>query len=336
MLDRAGFEKLESLSREVDGPDLRDIAGAVLSGELSVDVSLPRRALRRLGNELRRGLLDALSALAAPVLATLALQMLLDRTDGALRLLCRLACACALAQRSVEAIRCAAAAMSASSKVADAASPVIAAVLAMTGAGASSALMSPTASLVVSFIEDALLRWGIPLCAVAAVVATCGSLSDRFRLDRLFALLCRTAVWGVRGLIAAFVALLALEGRLAAAQDTASAHAVGQALRGIIPLIGRSVSDSTGMLMETAAKVRSAAGVTGVILALGVCARPALRLAAHMLSLRLAAAILEPVADRGITRIAAGFADIARTLLAMCVGSALLTALLAGVCLGVA
>ena len=53
-----------------------------------------------------------------------------------------------------------------------------------------------------------------------------------------------------------------------------------------------------------------------------------------MLSLKLASALLEPVADPAITRIAGCYGEIDRVLMALYAGSVLLTALLAGAGLG--
>lgn len=334
MLEHVGLAQLEALSRETGGPDVRAIAGAVLSGELPIDANTPGRIVERLARELQRGFMKALRLLALPVLVSMLLGMLLDGEGGALRLVCRMACASGLARSCSGALGVASAAMGTSVRIADACSPVLAAALTLTGSGASAAVLSPSAALCVSLIENAFSRVGLRLCALAALVACGGNLSDRFRLDRLFALTCQAAVWGVRLTLIGFVALLTIQGRLAATRDAASANAVGQALRNMVPIIGRSVSDSTGALMESAVSVRSAVGVTGMALAVAVCAAPALRLTVYMLSLRLTAAVIEPVADPGICRIAAGFAAIARVLLALCVGSALMTALLAGSCLG--
>ena len=78
----------------------------------------------------------------------------------------------------------------------------------------------------------------------------------------------------------------------------------------------------------------NAVGATGVVIALGTAVKPALCLAAHMLSLKLASAIIEPVADPGIVRITACYGEIGRLLLALYAGSVLLVVLLAGAGLG--
>ena len=53
-----------------------------------------------------------------------------------------------------------------------------------------------------------------------------------------------------------------------------------------------------------------------------------------MLSLKIASAVMEPVAEPGVTAMVAGFGQISRILLALCASSVVLVAVLCGTCLG--
>ena len=330
LLEQAGFSRLAALSGELGGPDAKSIARSALSGELIIADSLPSDILKQLGGEVKRALTSALSALAAPVIVTLALRMIMGEDAGALTLLCRLGCVYSLGRQCAWAIGIAESGMGDAARIADIAAPVVAAALSLTGRAASAAALTPLAAICVDAIQNALIAWGLPLCGVAAVVAAGGSLSDHFRMDRLFKLVCGTVTWGAGLLIAAFVGMMTLEGRLAASRDGVSTQALRQALRGLIPYIGGSVSDSSGALLESALSVRNAVGVTGLMIALYAAVKPALSLSAHMLSLKLASALIEPVADPGVVRVTACYGEISRALLALYAGSTMLSALLIG------
>lgn len=331
LLDAAGFDRLRELAQN---SGVQEIVEFLKAPENSLDAELPGRLLRRLAGSIRDGLLSALSALATPVLISLCLRLILGKSDGALALLCRLACACELSRRCARAIAVAGEAMRAAVRVAGIVSPVAAATLTLTGSASLGAALSPIAALVVGIIENILLAVGLPMCTLAAMAAVADALSERFRLRRLFALLRQWTMWGVGLLVSGVVALLAVEGRMAAVGDTTSARALGNLIRGVVPYVGGSISQSTGALLEGAAAARSAVGITGVALAAGTCLRPVLRLVTYMMSLKVAAAAVEPIADPGTTRVVSGFADVAGMLVALCAGSSLLAALLAGACLG--
>ena len=333
LLDRVGFQSLEELGDELGLSGAGELAGKLLEGKFMPGSKELRQAASRLARALAEPFLEALSILAGPVLATLCIRALLGRCDGALALLCRLACAVGLAGSCASGMALARSIMVLSARVANAAAPVLAATLSLTGAGMSSAVISPASALCVGIIEDMLIGPGLTLCAFSAVIAAGCGLSERLRLDRLFQLVCKSAVWGLRLLAGLFMALLAVEGRLAALQDTAASRALRQALRGLVPFIGASVSDTSGALVETAAALRGTVGVTGMALAICACVHPMAKLIARALSMKLASALMEPLADPGISRMTAGLAEVSGLLVALCAVSVLMVLLLCGSCL---
>lgn len=333
ILDSVGLEALDAPGLGSDGMSAREIARRALTGEFTLDAELPARAARTVAAGVRDGLTETLRLLAPPVLAILMLRLLLGRRHSALVLLCRLVCAVALLSRLAGMLAEVKSAMAQVGRIADAVAPVLSAALALTGSGAASAMLTPASTLCAGALEDVLAQWGLTLCALAAIVASAGNLSDHFRLDRLFALLRSVVTRGVALLIAAFVGMLALEGRLAAAQDAGSARAIGSALAGLIPIIGAQVSASGDALVDSALAVRSAVGATGMLFVFGACAARLLKLTALLLSVRLAAAVIEPVADPGIARMTWCCGEVARMLTAIYAGGVMLVTLLAGTCL---
>ena len=85
--------------------------------------------------------------------------------------------------------------------------------------------------------------------------------------------------------------------------------------------------------METAAALRGTVGVTGMALAICACVHPMAKLIARALSLKLASALMEPLADPGISRMTAGLAEVSGLLVALCAVSVLMVLLLCGSCL---
>lgn len=333
LLDSVGLEALDAPDLGTGDMSAREIARRALAGEFTLDADLPLRAVRSVASGVRDGLTEALRLLAPPVLAILLVRLLLGRRHSALVLLCRLVCAAALLTRLAGALVELRSDMARVGRILDAVVPVLSAALALTGSGAASAMLTPASTLCAGALEDALAQWGLTLCALAAIVASAGNLSDHFRLDRLFALLRSAVTRGVALLVAAFVGMLALEGRLAAAQDAGSARAIGSALAGLIPIIGSQVSASGDALVDSALAVKSAVGAAGMLVVFGACAERLLKLAVLLLSVRLAAAVIEPVADPGIARMTWCYGEVARMLMAIYAGGVMLVMLLAGTCL---
>lgn len=330
--DIPGLDALSEQSVALGGADVRAFLEKLLSGAISIeDLSVSDWIGRFLG-KLRTGLTDVLSTLAAPTLVGLMLRALLGASEGggAVTLLCRLGCAAVLMERFAHARQIADAALTASASMVDAAAPVLASALAIAGAPGSSAILTPSAALCAKLIADILRGVGLPLCGVAAAVAACADLSEQFQLNRLFALIRRGVGWGVRLLMAGFVGLLTIHGLLVGGQDAAVSQAVRRVIRSALPFVGGEISDSAGALMASALAVRRALGAAGLMAALSVCAVPLMRLALCVVSLKMAAAVLEPLCEPGLARVTGRFADVASMLLALCAGAATLGAL----CLG--
>lgn len=336
LLDRIGVDELARQSEALGGVDVRALCKALMTGRLPVNGEAIRSALRRLLKGLRRALTEALSLLAAPVLASLVLRAISDGDDHGIQLVCRMGCAALLSERFIEARSVAAGALNASSKLIDAAAPALATALTLTGSAGKAAILTPSAALCAKLTADVLNRIGLPLCGVIAIVAAAANLSERFRLDRLFSLLTRWANGSVGLLLAGFVGLMALQGLLVSGQDALTARALRRAIHAALPVIGGEVSDSAGALLGSAIAARNAVGVAGMLAAMGVCAAPLAKLALSSLSLRLAAAALEPIADPGVTRVAGAFAEVHRLLLAISAGGMLMSVLCLGACLAMA
>ncbi|MBR1820311.1 MAG: hypothetical protein IJ769_01670 [Clostridia bacterium] len=242
LLEKSGVESLAALSKELGGLDVDRAVSRLMSGELRVDQIEIQRLLERFAASLREGLTDALAALAAPVLASLALRALMgDSSGGVIALLCRASCAALLTERFLQARHIAEAALAALVRMVGAASPVLIAALTLTGSAQRATILTPTTALCASLIEAAFQNVGLPLCGVAAVIAAASSLSDRFQLNRLFELLRRSVTWGISLLMAGFVGVMAVEGLLVSGQDALSARAVRRAIQAALPIIGGDV-----------------------------------------------------------------------------------------------
>ncbi len=336
LLERWGFDGLARQCEALGGAKLKPMAEKLLTGELGLDGATVLRGLRRFAAELRRALTRTLRMLAAPALASLALRALLGREDGAVRLVCRLGCAAKLMEQFVTLRAVAQAALEASAHIIDAAAPVLATALTFTGSAAKAGILTPSAALCARLLTQALKNAALPMCGVTAVVAAASNLSDRFRLNRLFDLLRGAVTWGVGVTLAGFVGLMALQGLLASGQDALTARALRRAIQTALPIVGGEVSDSAGALLGSAIAARNAVGVAGMLAAVSVCVMPIARLALSSLSLRLAAAALEPVCDPGIVRVAAQFAQLSQLLVAVCAGGTLMSVLCLGACLALA
>ena len=333
-LDQAGFGRLSEYAGEV-GFDAGAFLRGLLTGTLPGGVDSLRGLVEALSAQVRAAATALLRQLLIPVAVCAALRLGLGRdtaAGGMVSLVCALCCAGALSRVFLEARAEAAALMSRLVSTSEMMAPVMASACALSGATVTAGLLSPLAAEGAGIAQYALRDLGLGLCSAAGAVAVAGSLSGRFPLDRLFDLLKTMVKWllGISAVL--FGALAAVQGGMGAVRDTVTARAARSTLESLVPIIGGGLSDSAGALAVSAGTLRRAVGFTGVALSLAVCTGPVLKLVAAMLSAKLAAAVLEPIAEGSAARLAERFGVLMELLLALCLTCEIMTALLAGGC----
>ncbi|MDO4866435.1 MAG: hypothetical protein Q4C10_07725 [Clostridia bacterium] len=329
---------LEEYAKQTGVGDAKALLERILRGELTLDRVHGKQIAGRLARGLRSEFTDLLRTVALPALACLALRAFPGRRKNwsrAAELVCRAACAMALIERYALAAQSADRALERALGFVRAAAPVLSSLLALGGSPAE-AMLAPASAVCVDWVEGLLRDCGLPMCALAAVVAASGDLSDRFRLSRLFEWFKRCVVWGTGALLAGFTGLMSLEGLLASAQETTVNRAARQALTGLVPIIGGSLSESAASLTAGFGAIRGAIGMTGALVLLMGCGGPLLGLLIKAISVKLAAAVLEPVSERGLSEMLSHFGDLMEMLLAIGIGGAALALLLTGACFAAA
>lgn len=212
--------------------------------------------------------------------------------------------------------------------------PVLTALMSASGHAGTAGMLQPLAAFGGGALALLVERIASVLCGGAAVLAVAGNLSERMELKGLFGLCCSVCGWLLGGIMTAFLGMTAMCGVMGSAQDSVTLRAARYAVDSLLPVVGGDVADAMDGMASSAALVRSAAGVTGVIVMLSVCLRPVIRLALGMLACRLAAALTEPVADGPLKKCAQQLGQATQLLLAAVAVSAALFVTLTGVCIG--
>ena len=333
LLDEVGFSAIVDAAQEVDGFDAQKTVRALIEGELPLDGLSPERIARALGHAVRENLLSLLAALGPVYAASLFIRLLFgddSRGSRGLRVFCRTACASLLAARYAGMRNSLEAFLGTLARLTETMTPVLASALTLAGGTTSASFLSPLSALCVGLIEKGIAGLGLRLCGVAAAAAIAGGLTQRLRLQRLFSLARFVMRAGIGVVTAAFMGLLWVQGLLGSGRDSVALRAARLAVENLVPMIGGDMSDTMDSLAGSALIVRNAVGVTGLLLLLSACAAPILSLTSTMLSMKLAAAILENAGDRNLTEMTAGFAEVMEMLLTAAAGGVALALLLAG------
>ena len=334
LMDRLEMDEAAALGNEI-GLDVKTVVAEWISGEGSL-VPDWRGLAERFLHSATQALRSVLPAVLLPLLAGALVRALLGRDGRAARFLFRVCCAGTLIGGFSDLARSAQHLTGALTRCADAFTPPLLTLIALSGGETTAAALSPYSAVAAELMETALGKWGAALSVCAACVAAAGNLSESMRLDQLFNLLRQTLLWGVAALMTLFLGAMTVQGRLSAARDTAAMRAAHYTVESIVPIIGGSVSDSLESVLAACRVVQNAVGIAGLTALVSLCAAPVLKAAGMVMALKLSAAAAEPLGDGAAVSLLNRFAGAAEMLLVTMLAAILLCGLLLGSCMSVA
>lgn len=182
----------------------------------------------------------------------------------------------------------------------------------MTGAMAASGGVSRAAGLYlgVAFFHSLLLRLAqqvlLPgIYMLLALTAACAAFGETL-LVRLRDFLKTVLTWGLKGILYAFSACMALTGVISGQADAASLKAAKLAISTAVPVVGGILSEAAQTLLLGADAVRSAAGVAGLMAVLAMVLTPFFRTGIYYLFMKFTAALCALVGSKEHTGLLEG------------------------------
>ena len=126
-----------------------------------------------------------------------------------------------------------------------------------------------------------------------------------------------STVWILGIIMTLFVGVASLEGNLSSSVDGVTAKTTKAAVSNFIPVVGKILGDAVDTVMGCSIILKNAVGVVGVIVIIGICIVPILKLAILMIMYYLGSALCQPIADAKIIQLLAHMGDTFKMLLAI-------------------
>ena len=169
--------------------------------------------------------------------------------------------------------------------------------------------MEPVFLFVVQFIGDFIDKFMLPVVFWISILSVINNLSDRFRVSKLIDFSKQTITWGLAGIVTFFVAVMNLTGITSSAVDGVAIRSMKYAVGRFVPVVGGILIDSVDTVITSTMVVKNAMGVLGVIVMILICASPIIKLGVSMIMFRIAAGVMEPIADKRIVGIVSNIAS---------------------------
>ena len=181
--------------------------------------------------------------------------------------------------------------------------PILITLMITTGSIVSANVLQPVLLFAISFIGNIIANFILPIILISAVLSIVSQISSKFQIDKLSNFFNSGIVWILGIVLTIFVGMLSLEGTLSSSVDGLTAKATKAAVSNFIPVVGKVLGDSIDTVLGCASILKNAVGIVGVIVLIGICVVPIIKLSILTITYYLASAICQPIADSKIIKL---------------------------------
>ncbi len=195
--------------------------------------------------------------------------------------------------------------------------PLLITLMIYTGSITTSSIIEPVILFVTNFIGNIIQSIIIPLVLIYTSLVIISKISDQVQIDKLSKFLKSGIVWFLGIVLTVFVGVISLEGTLSSSVDGLTAKTTKAVVSSAIPVVGKILGDAVDTVLGCGIVLKNAIGLVGVIIVIGICILPILKLSVLTLSYKILSSIVQPIADNKIVGLLDQIGDIFKILLAI-------------------
>ena len=195
--------------------------------------------------------------------------------------------------------------------------PLLLTLMLTTGAIVSAGVIKPVLLLLINFIGNFIIDFILPLTIIGTTLGIVSKISNKVRIDKISKFMKSAGVWVLGIIMTLFVTVLSLEGSITETVDGVAAKTTKAAVSTVIPVVGKILGDATDAVIGCAGILKNAVGFVGIIIIIGICALPIIKLALLSFTYYIASCICQPVADEKIIGLLDSIGDTFKILLAI-------------------
>lgn len=188
--------------------------------------------------------------------------------------------------------------------------PLLVTLMLYTGSITTSTVIEPIILFMVNFIGNMIQNLIIPLVLIFTSLVVISKISDKVQIDKLSKFLKSGIVWFLGIVLTIFVGVVSLEGTLSSSVDGITAKTSKAVVSSAIPVVGKILGDAVDTVLGCGVVLKNAVGLVGVIIIIGICIMPILKLTVLTASYKLLSALVQPIADKPITSLLEQIGDI--------------------------
>lgn len=195
--------------------------------------------------------------------------------------------------------------------------PLLITLMLTTGNITTASIVQPILLFLITFIGNIVVNVLLPIILVGTALGIVSKISDKIQMDKIAKFLKSGAIWLLGIVLTIFVGVLSLEGTLSSGVDGITAKTAKATVSGFVPVVGKILGDAVDSVIGCANILKGAVGIVGVIVMLGICVLPIIKLTILTATYYGASAICQPLADEKITSLLSQMGDTFKTMLAL-------------------
>lgn len=193
--------------------------------------------------------------------------------------------------------------------------PILISLIVATGQVASGTIIQPILIFVIIFIGNVINIVILPIVTITMILSIASNLSEKIQIGNLAKFFRSSVTWFLGFVITIFVGLLSLEGTLTSSVDGITIKGIKSVASTLIPVVGKALGDSVDTVLGATSLIKNSIGFVGIIIVIGICILPIIKLTVLSVMYSLVGAISEPLADKKIVNVIEQMAGIFKMLL---------------------
>lgn len=193
--------------------------------------------------------------------------------------------------------------------------PILITLMVYTGSITTSGILEPFILFMINFVGNMIQSILIPLMLIITVFSIISKISNKIQMDKISSFLKSSVIWFLGIILTVFVGVISLEGTLSSSVDGITAKTTKAAVSTMIPVVGKILGDAVDTVLGCGLVLKNAVGIVGVIVIIGICIVPIIKLGVITIAYNLSASIIQPIADEKIVKLLSEMGGIFKVLL---------------------
>ena len=180
--------------------------------------------------------------------------------------------------------------------------PILVVMLGVAGGFTESATMDPIVLGTTIIIPKIYLNIILPLILITFVLQFTNNISTEPKISNLCSLVKSSVLW-IQGLIlTVYIGLLTVRGITASTIDAVTLKTAKFTIDNFIPIVGKTFSDAIASVAGYSLIIKNAIGSVGLLVLILIILYPIIKIFLSSIILKISSSLLEPIADKRITK----------------------------------